>query len=85
MHFVGKETQKHFLKVTMEEQRVFKCHPIKTISVKTKMGEIMGQREKTWNLILYQFKSNLVMVLGKQGQKSTSKYKEGERFNKRII
>lgn len=70
MHFVGKETQKHFfLIVTMEERHVFKCHPIKTISVKIKMGEIMGQREETWNLVLYQFKSNLVMVLGKQGQK----------------
>lgn len=53
----------------MEERHVFKCHPIKTISVKIKMGEIMGQREETWNLVLYQFKSNLVMVLGKQGQK----------------
>lgn len=52
----------------------------------TKMGEIMGQREETWNLVLYQLKSNPVMVLGKQGQKkSTSKYKEGEQFNKRII
>lgn len=72
MHFVGKETQKHFLIVTMEE-RVFKCHPIKIISVKIKMGEIMGKREETWNLVLYQFRSNLVMVLGKQGQKKKKK------------
>lgn len=40
----------------------------------TKMGEIMGQREETWNLVLYQLKSNPVMVLGKQGQKKKSKY-----------
>lgn len=33
----------------------------------------MGKREETWNLVLYQFRSNLVMVLGKQGQKKKKK------------
>lgn len=42
MHFVGKETQKHFLIVTMEEC-VFKCHPIKIISVKIKNGWNYGK------------------------------------------